>query len=142
MARNLVQMQKGMSLTELHESYGTGERCEAALKAWRWPGGFVCPRCGSRDHAVVGRRQLYLCHGCRMQTSLTAGTVFHNTLLPLTKWFQGMYLLTQSKNSISTLELARQLGVRPDTASLAPQADVRHGRARGEPETRWPGRDG
>jgi hypothetical protein len=44
--------------------------------------------------------------------------IFARTLPPLTKWFQGMFLLTQSKNSISTLELARQLGVRPDTASL------------------------
>ena len=39
-------------------------------------------------------------------------------MLPYVKWFQGMYLLTQSKNSVSTLELARQLGVRPDTAAL------------------------
>ena len=44
--------------------------------------------------------------------------MFARTLLPLVKWFQGMYLLTQSKNSISGLELARQLGVRPDSASL------------------------
>lgn len=118
MARNPIQMQKGMSLSELNENYGTEEQCAAALKAWRWPDGFVCPHCGGRDHAVVGMRRLYLCHGCYKQTSLKAGTVFANTLLPLTKWFQGMYLLTQSKNSISTLELARQLGVRPDTAAL------------------------
>jgi transposase-like protein len=118
MARNPIQLQKGLSLTELFKSYGTEAKCEAALRAWRWPDGFACPHCGSRDHAVVGARRLYLCHGCRKQTSLKAGTIFARTLLPLTKWFQGMFLLTQSKNSISTLELARQLGVRPDTASL------------------------
>ena len=118
MARNPVQMQKGLSLTELNARYGTEEKCNAALVAWRWPKGFVCPQCGSKDHGIVGKRQLYLCHGCLKQTSLKAGTIFAHTLLPLTKWFQGMYLLTQSKNSISTLELARQLGVRPDTASL------------------------
>lgn len=118
MARNPIQMQKGMSLTELNARYGTQEKCEAALVAWRWPKGFVCPNCGSKDHGIVGKRQLYLCHDCLKQTSLTAGTIFARTLLPLTKWFQGMYLLTQSKNSISTLELARQLGVRPDSASL------------------------
>lgn len=118
MARNPIQLQKGMSLDELHEKYGTEEKCAAALKAWRWPDGFVCPHCGGRDYAVVGQRRLYLCHGCRKQTSLKAGTMFEKTFLPLRKWFQGMYLLTQSKNSISTLELARQLGVRPDTATL------------------------
>ena len=118
MARNPIQLQKGLSLRAFLDLYGTEAKCEAAVRAWRWPDGFVCPRCGSKDHAIVGARDLYLCHGCRKQTSLKAHTVFERTLLPLTTWFQGMYLLTQSKNSISGLELARQLGVRPDTASL------------------------
>ena len=118
MARNPIQLQKGMSLTELNESYGTEEQCLAAVAAWRWQQGFVCPHCGGAEHAVVGSRRLYSCHGCRRQTSVKSGTLFANTLLPLTKWFQGMFLLTQSKNSISTLELARQLGVRPDSGSL------------------------
>lgn len=111
-------MQKGLSLSAFQARYGTEEQCRAAVLAWRWPEGFVCPHCGSSDHAVVGKRQLHLCHGCRTQTSLKAGTIFARSLLPLTKWFQGMYLLTQSKNSISGLELARQLGIRPDTAAL------------------------
>ena len=118
MARNPIQMQKGVSLSDLYKRFGTEQKCKEAIRAWRWPDGFVCPHCDCRDHAVVGARELYLCHGCRRQTSLKAGTIFERTLLPLTKWFQGMYLLTQSKNSISTLEMARQLGVRPDTASL------------------------
>jgi transposase-like protein len=118
MGRNPIQMQKGLSLSELNELYGTEEKCEAALFKWRWPKGFVCPHCGSKEHGIVGKRRLYMCHGCRVQTSLKSGTIFSKTLLPYTKWFQGMYLLTQSKNSISTLEMARQLGVRPDTASL------------------------
>ena len=87
MARNPIQMQKGLSLSELYEKYGAEEQCEVALTAWRWPDGFVCPHCGGRDHAVVGQRRLYLCHGCRKQTSLKADTVFAQTHLPLTKWF-------------------------------------------------------
>lgn len=118
MARNRLQFQKGLSLTEFTEAYGTEEQCEAALKAWRWPDGFVCPHCGETEHAVVGKRRLYSCHGCQRQTSLKAGTVFENTMLPLTKWFQAMWLLTQSKNSISTLEMARQIGVKWDSAAL------------------------
>ena len=118
MARNPIQLQRGMSLTELFARYGTEEQCLAAVAAWRWPDGFVCPHCGERKHAIVGRRRLYSCHGCRRQTSVKSGTLFAKSLLPLTKWFQGMFLLTQSKNSISTLELARQLDVRPDSAAL------------------------
>ena len=117
MARNAIQMQKGLSLTAFQAQYGTEPQCRAAVAIMRWPKGFECPACGSGDYGVT-KRLAYRCRGCDTQTSLTAGTVFARTLLPLTKWFQGMYLLTQSKNSVSTLELARVLGVRPDTASL------------------------
>ena len=53
---------------------------------------------------------------CRHQVSLTAGTVFANTKLPLTRWFLAMYLLTQSKNGLSAMALGRQLGVSYNTA--------------------------
>jgi transposase-like protein len=121
MSRNPIQFQKGLSLSEFQRRYGSEARCEAALKAWRWPDGFVCPHCGCRDHAIVGQRRLHLCHGCRRQTSLKAGTIFAKTLLPLTKWLQAMFLITQSKNSISSLELSRQLGVKYDSAWLMRQ---------------------
>ena len=61
-------------------------------------------------------RQLYQCNVCRTQTSLIAGTIFAATKLPLTVWFRAMYLLTQSKQGISRLELSRRLGVRYNTA--------------------------
>jgi transposase-like protein len=116
MARNPIQFGKGLSLSEFQERYGTEPQCREAIVALRWPNGFVCPACGGRKHAIVGKRRLYLCHGCRKQTSIIAGTVFENSLLALTKWFQAMWLITQSKNSISTLELSRQIGVKWDTA--------------------------
>ena len=85
-----------------------------------WPGAGRTVSCAQHVAAanmpIVGKRRLYLCHGCRKQTSVIAGTVFENSLLPLTKWFQAMWLITQSKNSISTLELSRQIGVKWDTA--------------------------
>ena len=115
-ARNTIQFGKGLSLSEFQERYGTEEQCRQAVVAWRWPKDFVCPACRCRDYAIVGKRRLYLCHGCRKQTSVIAGTVFENSLLPLTNWFQAAWLITQSKNSISTLELSRQIGVKWDTA--------------------------
>ena len=106
MARNPVQFQKGMSLAAFQAEYGGRESCEAALRAQRWPEGFVCPKL----------RRLYQCSACRTQTSLKAGTIFHKSKVPLTTWFLAIYLLTQSKNDISALELSRQLGVKYDTA--------------------------
>ena len=117
MSRNKVQFQKGMSLSELLERYGTETQCEAALFAWRWPNGFICPECRHEGHRVL-ERGLYQCHLCRRQTSLTVGTLFAGTKLPLTIWFLAMYLLTQSKNGISALEMSRQLGICYNSAWL------------------------
>lgn len=116
MARNKVQFQRGLSEARFDELYGTEDLCRAAVFHWRWPAGFVCPACGGREHSVVQTRALCQCTACRRQTSLTAGTIFASTKVPLRTWFRAMYHLTQSKGGISSLELARRLGVTQTTA--------------------------
>ena len=56
------------------------------------------------------------CNTCKHHTGFTAGTIFHSTKLPLTTWFRAIYALTQAKGGISSIELARRLGVRQPTA--------------------------
>jgi transposase-like protein len=114
--RNKVQFQKGLSDAQFEELYGTEERCRAALFAWRWPEGFVCPRCGGVRYCVIRQRSLYQCNACRAQISLISGTIFASTKLELKIWFRAMYLMTQTKQGISRLELSRRLGVSYDTA--------------------------
>jgi hypothetical protein len=64
-------------------------------------------------HLALARGRLYWqCGGCQYQHSVTGGTVFEATKLPLTRWFLAMQLLTQAKNKVSALELTRQLGVK------------------------------
>jgi ribosomal protein L37AE/L43A len=120
MSKNMVQFQRGLSLKEFLAQYGTEAKCERALFAWRWPDGFVCPECGYRGACLLGRG-LYQCHRCHHQTSLTAGTLFASTKLPLTKWLLAIYLVTQAKNGISALELSRHIGVCSNTAWLVKQ---------------------
>ena len=91
MARNKIQFQKGLSERQFRASYGTEEQCRAALAAWRWPQGFVCPRCAGRRCCEIKERKLYQCGSCRHQVSLTAGTIFHSTKLDLIVWFQAIY---------------------------------------------------
>lgn len=110
------QFQKGLSMVEFQRRHGTEEKCAEALFASRWPKGFVCPECGGPAYCLLAKRGLYQCNACHTQTSLTAGTIFHGTRLPLTKWFLAMHLLTQGKHSISILELMRQIGVSYKTA--------------------------
>jgi transposase-like protein len=116
MARNPVQFQKGMSDADFDRLYGTETQCREALIAWRWPKGFTCPLCGGNKHSVIETRSLFQCSACRTQISLTSGTIFHSTKLPLKTWFRAIYHITQSKGGISSLELARRLGVNQNTA--------------------------
>ncbi len=85
MARNRVQFQKGLSLAEFHERYGTEERCQDALMAMRWPDGFVCPRCGNVHHSWSPAQRHFQCSDCWLQTPAKAGTIFHKSKTPLIK---------------------------------------------------------
>ena len=91
MARNPVQFQKGISLNEFLSLYGTEQQCFDALYHWRWPNGFVCPNCGHDRGCQLTTHKLQQCYRCNRQTSITAGTIFEATKLPLTVWFQGIY---------------------------------------------------
>lgn len=111
MARNPVQFQYGLSLSTFLSDYGSEEQCSAALFKWRWPKGFICPNCGRNKYCKIAHHSLCQCNYCHRQTSVTAGTLFASTKLPLKTWFLGMYFLTQDKRSISTMALHRQLGI-------------------------------
>ena len=118
MAQNKVQYQRGLSMVEFFDAYGSVEQCEALVRDWRWPKGFGCPRCQGSWHSEFRRqdRLYFQCSGCRYQCSLVSGTVFESSKLPLPTWFLGMHLMTQAKNNVSALELKRHLGVSYPTA--------------------------
>lgn len=120
MGINKVQFQKGLSMVQFMERYGTEKKCHAAVVALRWPNGFVCSECGETRHCTFERKGLkyWQCSACREQTTVMCGTIFEATKLPLTTWFLAMHLLTQAKNNVSALELKRHLGVRYKTAWL------------------------
>jgi ISXO2-like transposase domain/Transposase zinc-ribbon domain len=116
MAQNKVQFQQGLSMEEFMARYATEEQCRDAVFAMRWPDGFSCAECG-HDHYRSARngRQL-LCLRCWHENYLTAGTIFADTKLPLTKWFLAMHLLTRDKQGISAVQLMRDVGVSYETA--------------------------
>ena len=120
MPMNRVQFQPGLSMVAFMNRYGTQEKCEAELTSSRWPSGFACPKCGGSSRSSFRRqgRRYWQCRGCQHQCSLTSGTIFEGTKLPLTVWFLAMHLLTQAKNNVAALELMRHLGVCYRTAWL------------------------
>ena len=123
MAQNKVQYQRGLSMSEFFDRYGSQQQCEALVRAWRWPQGFVCPRCKDDCHSEFRRhgRLYFQCSACRYQCSLVSGTAFESSKLALPKWFLAMHLMTQAKNNVSALELKRHLGVSYPTAWLLKQ---------------------
>jgi ribosomal protein L37AE/L43A len=117
-AEGLRRAIKGLSEAAFRERFGTEEACREALFQMRWREGLSCPACGSRSFCQLKTRKLFQCNRCKKQVRLTAGTVFQDTKLPLTVWFQAIYHLAQSKNGISSIELGRRLGVKQGTAWL------------------------
>jgi len=98
------------TLEELERRFSTEEACREYLFALRWPQGFSCLTCGER-RAWATTRGLWVCGACRRQVSVTAGTIFQGSHLPLTTWFRAMWHVTNQKNGLSALGLQRALGL-------------------------------
>lgn len=98
------------TVLELRDQFRDELTCQAYLAKRHWPDGFVCPRCQGRDAWVTARS---LCHyrRCQHQTSVTAGTLFADTNLPLRLWFEAMWQVTNQKYGASALGLQRLLGL-------------------------------
>jgi transposase-like protein len=95
------------------------ENCRQAVEAIRWPDGVVrCPHCGSEMVTYLAKVRRYKCYGKhpRPQFSLKVGTIFEDSPLGFEKWLPALWLLTNCKNSISSYELARALGVTQKSA--------------------------
>jgi transposase-like protein len=82
----------------------------------RWPDGAVCPRCGGVEYSYLTTRRLWKCKACKKQYSVKVGTIFEDSALGLDKWLPAIWLAANSKNGISSHELARALGVTQKSA--------------------------
>ena len=98
------------SQREFESRFTAEAACIDYLTKLRWPGGFVCPRCGGTDSWLTSRA-LWFCRRCKAQTSVTAGTVFQSTRMPLTLWFRAMWHITSQKYGANALGLQRVLGL-------------------------------
>jgi len=95
---------------DFERRFATDEACRDYLGALRWPEGFVCPRCQAKKGWKM-TRGLWLCGDCRHQASVTAGTIFQDSHLPLSLWFRAMWYVTSPKNGTSALAIQRLLGL-------------------------------
>ncbi len=97
------------TLAEFEQRFATEGACRAYLARLRWPTGFCCPQC-TTNGSWTTTRCLLMCRRCGYQASVTAGTIFHRTRLPLQDWFRAMWWMTGQKHQLSALGLQRLLG--------------------------------
>jgi hypothetical protein len=95
---------------DLLSGYSAPSDCIQYLASIRWKNGFVCSRCGHAD-AWHSQRGLWICQGCEYQASVLAGTLFQDTKLPLSLWFQMIWWFMGQKSGASALSLQRNFGV-------------------------------
>ena len=91
------------------------------LESIRWADGRYCPHCGESEHTafVRGKKHrpgLYYCNACKKQFTVTVGTIFERSKVPLNKWVLAFHLMCSSKKGISAHQLHRTLGVTYKTA--------------------------
>src|SRR5262245_56455396 len=107
-----------MDLPKLFETFDSEAKCREYLAALRWPKGVKCLKCGSSSIYIVHTRGLYECadKDCRHQFSVLAGTVLHDTHLPVWKWLLATYMMSEAKKGVSANQLKRTLKVSYKTA--------------------------
>ena len=104
-----------LSAPYFHDADAAREELERVL----WPQGPVCPRCGGKERITAvkgGRAGLLRCGPCKRQFTVTVGTVFESSHVPLNLWLQAVYLMSSSKKGISSHQLMQTLGVQYKTA--------------------------
>jgi transposase-like protein len=101
------------------------DKAREALEALRWPDGPICPHCGNSDQEkiakIAGEKQshrpgLHYCNECKGQFTVTVGTVFERSKVPLTKWWIAAHMLNSGKKGVSAHQVHRTIGVTYKTA--------------------------
>src|SRR6266513_1985112 len=123
MKTSMLPTPDDLTLDEIQSRFGTDEKARDYLEQIRWPNGVVCPHlnCKNADQKRIWkieenaekkiRAGLYQCAKCKKQFTVTVGTIFEDSHIPLRKWLIAWYLLCSSKKGISSLQIQRMLGL-------------------------------
>jgi transposase-like protein len=109
-------MKPQMNMMKMMEAFDTEKECREYLEELRWPDGVECPRCKGKKISRIQKRDQFDCDSCRYQFSVMSGTIFHDSHLPLPKWFVAVFLLCESKKGMSACQIQRTLGMSYKTA--------------------------
>lgn len=112
-----------INLIELAKEYSDEDKARSLMESLRWPDGPVCPHCGAKEHYRLTpkkdsstRKGVIKCAKCRKPYSVTVGTVFEGSHVPLSKWLQAIFIICSSKKGVSAHQLHRMLKITYKTA--------------------------
>ena len=121
MNRRIAQMTNSINFSDLAKHFADEGAARELLETIRWPDGSVCPHCGviggaykltpKPDSKRPVREGVYKCKDCRKQFTITVGTIFEGSRIPLHKWLMAIYLMCSSKKGISAHQLHRTLDI-------------------------------
>lgn len=104
------------SLFDLMDAFPDEQACVDHLRTIRWRNGEFCPHCGHDKIYGFSDNRTFKCAQCRQRFSLKVGTIFHDTKLPLRKWFMAIWLITNHPKGIASTTLAKDLKITQKTA--------------------------
>lgn len=105
-----------ISTFALFAQYPDAEAGRLYFEGRRWPTGPVCPSCSASDRITPRPSGFYRCNACRLDFTVRTGTIFERSHVPLHKWLYAMYLLVTSRKGISSLQLAKEIGISQKSA--------------------------
>lgn len=105
-----------ISTFELFQMFPDAESARTYFEQKRWPNGAICPSCNEAKRIDARKDGFYRCNACLNDFTVRTGTIFERSKVPLHKWLYAMYLLVTARKGISSLQLAKQIGVTQKTA--------------------------
>ena len=105
-----------ISTFQLFETFPDAESARIYLEDRIWPDGPKCPECKAGDRITVRKNGFYRCNACAFDFTVRTGTIFERSHVPLHKWVYAMYLLVTARKGISSLQLAKEIGVTQKSA--------------------------
>jgi transposase-like protein len=136
MKSELLQTPAEMTLDKINQHFNTDEKAREYLEAIRWPIGVVCPHCKNGDAKKIWKIQpnpekkiragLYRCAACNKEFTVTVGTIFEDSHIPLRKWLVAWYLISTSKKGVSALWIQENLGLGSYRTAWMMMHKIRH----------------
>jgi transposase-like protein len=105
-----------ISTFELFNLIPDAETARLYLESRLWPNGVTCPTCAGRERITNRKGDFYRCNRCETTFTVRTGTIFERSHVPLHKWVYAMYLVVTARKGISSMQLAKEIGVTQKTA--------------------------